>query len=91
MKLGQDRHITPSACTNCGEILDGATSVGCDGGPDPGDLTICIICGHLMVFDDNLKLRDPTGAEMVDAAGDKRIIAIQLARKVIFNRKQRRP
>jgi hypothetical protein len=80
MKLGTDRHIPKSACTNCGKVLDGATCVGTDAAPDPGDATICINCGHLMVFDAALGLRELTAEEIRQMAGDERILAVQRAR-----------
>jgi hypothetical protein len=87
LRLQRDVHIKPSVCTNCGKALDGATAV-TEGGPkrarrvmpDPGDVTICLACGHLMIFGDDLILRDPTPAEIVDVAGDRRLLAIQQAR-----------
>lgn len=81
MKLGKNRHIPSSPCTNCGKQLDGATSVDCDAPPDPGDMTVCIYCGHLMAFNEDLQLRDLTPAEQINVAGDERILAIQGARK----------
>jgi len=83
MRVGGDHLIPASSCLNCGKLLDAATGVleyGFDATPDPGDLTVCIACGHLMAFGDDLQLRDLTAEEMKDAAGDRRIIAIQEAR-----------
>jgi hypothetical protein len=85
----RDVHIKPSACTNCGKMLDGATAVKETDSkrarkvmPDPGSITICLACGHLMVFGDDLLLRDPTPEEIVQVAGDRRILAIQRARGI---------
>jgi len=80
MIVGDPRDIPVSSCTNCGTILDAATSVGDHGIPSEGDVTICIKCGHIMAFDSDLALRDLTGEEIVEFAGDPRIIAIQKAR-----------
>jgi len=46
----------------------------------PGDATVCLTCGHLMVFGEDLLLRNPTDAEIVKFAGDKRLLAVQWAR-----------
>jgi hypothetical protein len=92
MKVGTDHHMPLSACTNCGYVLDGATGVAEDDHkgdlvPDPGDFTICVYCGHLMIFTDTLTMRDLTKDEMIKVAGDKRMIAIQEARaRVLRNR-----
>jgi hypothetical protein len=80
MKIGDNTRMVLSACTACGKLCDGATGVGCDGGPGPGDWTICFYCGHLMAFADDLTLRNLSDAEMVEVAGDPRIIAVQRAR-----------
>jgi hypothetical protein len=59
-----------SPCTNCGKLCDAAAYAGAgEATPSPGDFTICFYCGHLMLFDDRLHLRDPTDAEVVEAAG----------------------
>jgi hypothetical protein len=82
----QDVHIPPSACTNCGKVLDGATAVQATADkrkrkhmPKPGDFTVCIVCSHLMSFDENLQLRDPTPEEQIKVAGDRRLLAIMWA------------
>ena len=80
MKVGQSHKVQESACTACGTQWNGATCVGEDAAPTPGDITVCICCGHLMAFGEDLKLRDLTDAEMLLVAGDKRVLAVQLAR-----------
>jgi hypothetical protein len=83
MRLGKDRHTPRSRCLGCGRKIDGATYVGEeDQAPDPGDVTVCIYCGHIQAFDDDLKLRELTPVEQLDIAGDPRILAIQRARAI---------
>ena len=50
--------IQGSNCPSCGKFLDGASSVSDPGrsGPSPGDLSICIACGTIVKFGENLKL-----------------------------------
>ena len=74
-----------SACLSCGEMMDGATAVGEEGEimPAPGDFTVCLYCGHLMVFDDQLAFRNPSDAEIIELVGDERVTAICEARKAI--------
>lgn len=81
MKIGTDRRIRASPCLHCGRQLSGATAVGDDAAPTPGDATVCIYCGHIMVFAEDLKLRNPIAAEIDDLAGDERILTVQRARK----------
>jgi hypothetical protein len=86
MKVGSDRTVPESPCTACGHKLDGATCVGDDKMPKPGDISVCIRCGHLMAFGDDLMLRNLTNEEMHDVAGDPYIIAIQKARAQLDKR-----
>lgn len=82
MKLGSDRRVPRSICTACGKLLDSAACVGEDDMvPNPGDFTVCIGCGHLMVFGEGMILRDPFDDELVELAGDPRVLAIQKARR----------
>jgi len=39
-------------------------------------IAICM-CGHLMVFGDDLLLREPTSAEIIDMAGDPTMLQAQ--------------
>ena len=72
--------VTPECkCTACGAAIDRATHVG-DVDPDPGDVAVCLECGHVMVFADDLTARDPTDDEMVEIAGDRDVLAVQKAR-----------
>lgn len=75
------------ACLNCGEMMDGATAVGEEGRvmPSPGDVTVCLYCGHLMMFDDQLAFRNPSDAEIIELAGDERVVTIGKARTAIQN------
>lgn len=34
--------------------------------PEPGNVTLCIYCCHIMVYADDLTLRDPTAEEMAE-------------------------
>ena len=55
-----------------------------DDAPSPGDITVCLHCGHIMAFDDGLKLRELTAEEAHEIAGDKRILTIQEARAKVM-------
>lgn len=70
-----------SACKACGKPNDSATSISADIKPTPGDVSICLYCGHVTVFDDDLTLREPTSKEMHEIAANKIMLAAQKARK----------
>jgi hypothetical protein len=81
MKVGKGVRVPKSVCTACGSALDGAAVVGNDTiTPKPGDVTVCIDCGHLMAFAEDLSLRDLRDDEFKEVAGDPNILAIQRAR-----------
>ena len=76
-------HIPNICCLACGEPADAASSVDGERVPEPGDFTVCLYCGHIMVFykqDGQLRLGNLTAEECRKVAGDKRILAIQRAR-----------
>lgn len=87
MKLGESKKLPELRCLDCDELIDGATCVEVEGDryPEAGDVTVCLYCGHLMMFDfeDDLMLRDPTDAELLTLAGDKRILEIQTVRGLL--------
>jgi hypothetical protein len=51
-------------CPYCEAELDGATNVNCEGVPKTGDLTLCIYCTGLCIFDLDRQLRKPTLLEL---------------------------
>jgi hypothetical protein len=78
--LGKSVEIGGAPCLNCQEWLDGATGVDHRNRPYPGATTVCMYCGHIMVFADDLTFREPTDEEMVEIAGNPSLIMIQQAR-----------
>ena len=72
------KDVPACACTCCGYVNDRAFSIDLtDKVPKPGDATLCETCGHVMLFADDLTLRDPTAAEQRLLDSD---FMIQLAR-----------
>lgn len=72
------------ACTACGKQLDAVSHVKGDAIPDEGDISLCLYCGHIMVFGQDLILREPTTAECSEIAGRKDILAVQKARWAVM-------
>jgi hypothetical protein len=70
-----------SMCLNCGQKTSLATDKGHGRKPKPGDISICTYCGHIMIFDDELKNRESTDNEIFDIAGNRDIVRVQTIRK----------
>ncbi len=75
--IGKTEHeVKPSSCLACGYEMDRATMINGDSGPAPGDMTLCMRCRHLMAFADDLSLRELTDSEIMECAGDRRIVEL---------------
>lgn len=68
--------LAPSPCVECKHVMDRVSGAG---RPTPGDVTLCIRCGSLNVFDDALMLRMPTLDEFLDAAKDPEVQKLRRA------------
>jgi hypothetical protein len=83
-------------CPKCGYAMDAHTgTAGNKEPPRPGDIGVCVGCMSPFIFDENLKLREPTDAEM-DAIPKDIMVKIRFAKTVkkimdetIFKPKQR--
>jgi hypothetical protein len=56
--------VPESICLNCGHRLDCVGSLTEETAPSAGDVTLCINCSHIMLFTNELRLRNPTPAEL---------------------------
>ncbi len=56
--------LAPVSCPTCGKNLDAATHPTEDVTPSPGDATICVGCQDVLIFTDELGLRNVTEAEI---------------------------
>jgi hypothetical protein len=59
-------------CPNCGAANDMASSK--DAAPEAGDAAMCFSCNHLMIFNADLTLREPTAEEMDELTSDDRVL-----------------
>lgn len=64
-------------CLDCHKTLDMALDVEGDAQPEPGDFTICIVCGHLMTFGHDMWPRNLTSEEQIKIAGNRKMLALQ--------------
>jgi hypothetical protein len=85
MEVGKPSKVPETACLECGHVFNAASAIDVLESikPTPGDISICVECGHIAVFGDDLYLRPINDEEMLDIAGDPRILAVQLARGLV--------
>jgi len=81
-----DESVPRSVCPSCSEPNDMAMGTQPGTKPHPGALSVCWKCGHVMVFAEDLTLRDPTDAELINIAGDKHMLKVQAARAAIMGK-----
>lgn len=72
--------VPMSRCLSCGKELDAVAGLHEGDTPDPGAVALCLACGHIAIFADDLTLRQPTREEELEIAGDPCILAAQRAR-----------
>lgn len=53
----QGRRLPKVACPHCDHPLDAATRVGDNFRPKPGDITICLKCSEILVFQPDMTVR----------------------------------
>jgi len=53
-------------CLNCGHKLNAAGGINAEDAPEPGNICLCIECGAVMMYADNLTVRGMTREEMDD-------------------------
>jgi hypothetical protein len=48
---------------------------------------VCVYCGHLLVFDDDLRVRNPTDVEIIALGGDPQVLEAQAFAKAFRDTK----
>jgi hypothetical protein len=79
--LGKDHYLNNDAvCPGCGNKMDGASGIDHNDKPDPGDIGVCIKCGLIVVYTEDLKLRIATPFDLAECHPDtKKQIAVAVA------------
>lgn len=55
--------IKRTTCINCGHTLDACTAMEDGATPNPGDITICLYCGEVSAFCEDLTTRSVSKEE----------------------------
>jgi hypothetical protein len=64
-------HIAKSHCPVCRYRVSVTTGLGHEEKPLPGDVTLCINCVSVLIFTDNLAVREPTLKELENLTPDQ--------------------
>ena len=67
-------------CPACGYQVDAVSEVDGNAVPEKGDISICLNCGAIAIFKDDLTLRKPTGEELLKVSLDPNVIKHQIHR-----------
>ena len=84
--MNRKTRIKGANCLACGQLIDAASSIFGDHVPRPGDITVCLFCGHIMAFTTyrkGLRLSELTSEQAHAVAGDSRVLAVQRARMAL--------
>lgn len=81
--LAQDgRPLPPQQCS-CGYEFDCASDVeDASQRPGPGDFTLCFKCGEIYVFDESMKIQQPTIQKIRDMPADTWFV-LEKAQRII--------
>lgn len=65
--MGGPHRVPEMICVECKSKINHVSDNTAGSRPNPDDFTICIYCDHLMVFNPDLTLREPTLEEAKEA------------------------
>jgi hypothetical protein len=78
--------LPTSACLKCGDRLDAVTATHDGDIPEPGDITICLRCGHQMALTRGLRLRELTKRERRNQANNQWTKFVEQQRRIIMEK-----
>lgn len=78
--------IKPTFCPSCGHKIDRTSSVHGDYGPAEGDISLCIRCANVSIFDSELGLRRPSMREFNQLMDDPELRETILKAKSVIKR-----
>lgn len=76
-EIVETTRLSGCPCLSCGKILDAATTFTGKAKPRVGDISICMYCGHIAAYGENVQLRPLSDEEMHYVAGNKEVLRYQ--------------
>ena len=84
-------HVTGSPCPTCRMVNDGATTaIGEEGAPQEGDVTLCIGCGEILIFN-VIGATSKISKETFESFPEEQRSSIVLLQKAIRNKRRTKP
>jgi hypothetical protein len=74
--------LPATVCVECGKLVDSATHLSDDVRPSPGDIAICLYCGHAAIYTRAMTLRHPTKKEKREHASNPEVAAAKRAQEL---------
>lgn len=81
-----DTTLPRSTCHKCGYGIDAASSMVGET-PEPGDIGICLRCGNVEKYDENLQLTPLTDEDLIELVKDEDLWNYILKAKYIIKNK----
>lgn len=66
MRLNEKKKTKVNTCLRCESKLDGASGINQAHIPTPGSISICIYCGNIAIFGDDMQLCPMTQEEKLE-------------------------
>jgi len=82
--------IPPFHCLNCGYRMDCTTDAYGDGTPKDGDISMCLHCGHLMLFNKDMTVRELTPDERAKITCDPQVVRADIVRAAVVANKPKK-
>lgn len=80
-------NVDLSSCPLCGYMMNAAATIGEDSSkPQPGDYSLCLKCGAVLIFDTTLDPRMPTQDELIKLVNSTAYPAVAAIREQIRKR-----
>ena len=77
----------PRQCPECESLCTGNTCLTAEGKqPRPGDVSVCVACGTILVYDDVLALRRAVAIDLAPLEASSRALVEFLSREIVRRR-----
>jgi hypothetical protein len=81
-----ESNVPESKCPHCGEKLTHASPIDGEGGPEPGNISLCCMCGEVLLFDQELRMVPIPEAELAELKANEAWKKIEIAQHHIKGR-----